>query len=228
VESSIVSSTPTAGLTKSGGGTLVLAPGTNTNGASNYTGITLITDGAMLVNGTLSGSNVIADGGMLGGSGTINPGLQGVILEDTSSLSPGAGPFQAGTLTINGGLDAIGSVQDPASAALLFDLDIPAASDRVTLSGLLMIGDGELEFDDFVFTASGGFSDLTTYTLFQTNTPILGFLGANTSGTINGLAASIQLADGGTDIVLMVPEPGSATLLLGGLAVIGARRRRKA
>jgi hypothetical protein len=229
VEASIRSSTPGVGLTVSGAGTLILAPGTNGNGASSYAGPTIITGATLLVNGSLSGSEVIADdGGTLGGNGKISP-LQWVVLEDTSKLSPGPAAGLAGTLTIDGNLEVFGATRHPGSAALQFDLDLPTTSDRVVLedTGQLYIGDGALEFDDFLFTTLAGFADQTTYTLFETNSAMLGFLGPNTGGTINGLAASIQLADNGTDLVLVVPEPGSAMLILGGIGLLGMRRSRQ-
>jgi outer membrane autotransporter protein len=54
----------TGSLTKAGAGTLVMT------GANTYSGDTVISDGRLVVNGTL-GSNVIVNGSELGGSGTI-------------------------------------------------------------------------------------------------------------------------------------------------------------
>lgn len=72
-----------AGLTKTGGGRLTLS-------ATNpYTGVTLVSGGALHVNGLLSGTSGVSvnAGGILGGSGSINAAIAGAGL-----VSPGASP----------------------------------------------------------------------------------------------------------------------------------------
>jgi|GEM_PF-1018308 len=225
------------GFTKKGNGVLTLA------GANTYTGPTVVNSGTLAVTGSLSGSvfvNVksgatldvsgaaggfaLSPGQTLGGDGTV---AGAVTMTIGSVLAPGQ---SAGTLTFTGNLGIGPAVALSGSAALQFELG--SLSDKVLLTtGTLDIGTGSLAFDDFAFTATAGFGN-GTYTLFDTNTTILGSLDAspvNLTGTIGGQTATLAFGDNGHDIVLnVVPEPGTCTALLGGLAMIlGTRRRRK-
>ncbi|RYD83091.1 MAG: PEP-CTERM sorting domain-containing protein [Verrucomicrobiaceae bacterium] len=71
-----------------------------------------------------------------------------------------------------------------------------------------------------------------TYTLFDTNSDILGTLGTNLTGSFEGLNMTLGFAGGANgrnDLVLtVVPEPSAAlSILIGAGAVLGMRRRRK-
>jgi hypothetical protein len=140
----------------------------------------------------------------------------------------------------SGLLDISGAVSTVGSASMLFDLDTPATSDKVTLtnansglkigSGLLDASDSLLEFDDFVFTPTVNFGP-GTYTLFDTSKPITGNLGSNLTGPIGAFSGTLSLGDGGNDVVLTVtsvPEPTTCCMLaLGGLMALACRRGKR-
>jgi fibronectin-binding autotransporter adhesin len=218
------------GLTKRGAGTLTLA-GTNT-----YNGDTKIEAGSVVLTGTLSGSaNIdvqaattfdvsgVAGGYTLGaaqtlkGNGTI---ASAGVTTIAGKISPGA---SAGILTFalaGGTLD----VSTVAPASLAFELNTPSTSDKVVLTaGALNIGTGVLEFGDFAFSNLGGLSE-TDYVLFDGGAPLVGTLGASTSGAIGAFLGELQIS--GDDLILhVVPEPGSVALLVFGSALLFRRRR---
>jgi autotransporter-associated beta strand protein len=218
------------GLSKNGNGTLTLS------GASTYTGATTINVGTLLVSGSLGGTAKVdvQSGATLGGSGSIVPtsGATGSVnLLTGAKLSPGVA---VGTLTAvfaGGGQFNLSLAVAPVnSQSLTFELGTVGGSDKVTLTGgALNIGTGVLAFDDFTFTALGGFG-VGTYTLFDGDTSIVGTLdsnAANLTGSIGAFTATLGFADGTKDLVLnVVPEPSSIVSLLGALgALLGLRRR---
>lgn len=194
-------------LVKAGRGALRIA------GSHPYSGATTVWDGALRVDGALSGSAVTVwggtwggalarglSGGRLAGSGSV---AQPVSLQYRGALTPGAGMNAVGTLSLGAGLSAAdGSV-------LAFDLAAsPAASDRVTITGNLSLsGAVSLIVNPLSGSLAPGAYTLLTYT---------GAL----SGSASNLAVVVPdgtpytLSLGSGALVLNVPvtrPPGSVT-----------------
>jgi len=87
-----------SGLTKSGLGILTLSA------ANTYSGNTTVSEGLLMVNGSLAAASTVtvASGGVLGGTGLIAGGVTG----NGGLIAPGASP---GILTVQGNLAASGS-----------------------------------------------------------------------------------------------------------------------
>ena len=214
------------GLNKTGPGKWTVA------GANVYTGNTNVIEGTLIVSGSITGTLLVDVTGTLGGGGSVilNAGSS-VAVHAGGKLAPGN--TGAGNLTIalsgGGGMDINEAIFGPGSQALAFELAAPSASDKISVfGGALNIGSGALEFDDFVLSTLGGFNPQADYVLFDGNMPVLGTLGSNLSGTVNGFLAQLQLGDSGRDIVLhVVPEPSAGLALIGGMVtLLGLRRRR--
>ena len=192
----------TISLVMSGSGTQVLA------GSNTYTGPTTVNRGSLVVNGSLA-SPVTVNGGTLGGAGR----LGSVTVNASGGLAPGD---PLGTLNLSGNLVlASGAKMD-------YELDGIPSDDKVSMpsSTLTLNGQG---FSNFNFTPLAGFGP-GSYTLV--NAASITGLGSNTSGTIDGLPATLAVSH--NDLVLtVVPEPSTLALLgsgLLGLAVVYLRR----
>lgn len=227
------------GLTKQGLGSLTLT------GANIYTGPTLVDNGTLALTGTGSIATspliVVKQPGTLdvsgvGGGFNLVSGQtlkgKGTVIGNVNDL-PGsvlALGESVGTLTFANNLDISLQVAAAATASLFFELDTPGASDLALLTGgILNIGAGGLEFDDFAFTALGGFGP-GTYTLFDTSNLVAGSLGTSVTGTIAGNGATLFISGDGQDVQLnVVPEPSALLSLVGGVAMlVGFQRRRRA
>lgn len=180
-------------------------------GDQKYTGKTMVTDGALIVNGTLDSSKVYVSGGAwggknstsnqggrIGGSGTIKGGLE---LQNRGALLPGMN--EADTIFIQNNLD------EQEYAVNYFDLSAKADS-----SNDIVVIDGDLTVDKNValkINLMDGVLDTASYTLFSYSG---NFIGSIDNFEVIGLEAvyyKLSAQDG--KIVLKRPQTrGSAQL----------------
>ena len=209
-------------IEKNGNGTQTFSGLSNT-----YNGTTVINAGTLLVNGTHTGggSYTVNNGGTLGGTGSI-----GLAASTNASVLSG-GKLNASsldslafTLSGTGVLDVSGALGGATS--MLFTLGAPGSTVISLSGGGLNIGAGVLNFNDFTFTAGGGFND-GVYTLFGGANALTGTLGSSLTGNIAGQSSTISLS--GNNVILTVaaiPEPSTWALLAAGLTVVITLRRR--
>lgn len=240
------------GLVKTGSGQLRLH-----NNVTIRAGI-VVEEGTLLINTGGSTRNIsnenddivaikVMNGGTFGGDSEL--AIQNndhVVVENGGALSPGNNPGAVGrtTFTFSGSGEVPGSLDlsgvTTATGWLKFDLGAdttPATTyDQITVKdGVLDIGIGLLEFNDFDFNPLDGFGDGVYTLLSLTGTGALeGTLGSSLSGYIAGQHYGTLYLDGDTGNLMLhvataIPEP-SAGLLLGcaGLLFLLIRKRRKA
>lgn len=173
-----------------------------------------------------AGLNINA-GATLAGMPTVTPGVvastRDANLRTGGRLSPGDNYHtfaDVGTMAFTFG-DAAGRLNLEEGSLFTFDLDTPGTSDLVNITAGGLTLDGQ-EFGDFTFNALAGFG-AGTYTLFD-SVLTTGTLGANLSGTVGGLDATLSLS--GNDVILtVIPEPASLVLMALGTTLIASRRR---
>ncbi|WP_336055557.1 autotransporter outer membrane beta-barrel domain-containing protein [Nitratireductor sp. CH_MIT9313-5] len=101
--------------------------------SSGFSGVTSISGGTLLVNGSLGGNVVAMSGGVLGGSGTLS-GL--VAMESGGVLAPGnsIGTAHAGSMIVNPGSIYEVEIKDGGNTAGIHN-DLLEASGAVTING---------------------------------------------------------------------------------------------
>jgi fibronectin-binding autotransporter adhesin len=203
-------------LVKSGSGTYALT-GTNT-----YTGTTTVSDGTLLVHGSVGNGDVsVGIDGTLGGGSATAGSIGGNVTVD-GTLAPGSSP---GTLALGGDL-LLNS-----TATLGWELDAAApltlglgVNDLVTVAGDLTL-DGTLDV-----TGIGSFSGLahgTRWTLMTYGGSLIDHtleLGALPT-LDSGFSWDLDTSTAGEIGLVVIPEPRAALLGSFGLLLILRRRR---
>ncbi len=186
-------------LTKSGGGALTLT------GTHGYTGATLVAEGALIVNGSLTSSPVTVRGGVwldgaISGTGTIG---NGAVIEPRGSVSPGNGTNSVGTLTISGSL-----IETDAYNLLDVSNSPGGANDLIAVQGNLNLsGTNILQINPTSGTLSSGTYTLITYTGTLTG----GALNLTVKG-LTGVPYSITAGSGSVKLIVNpMRAPGPIT-----------------
>jgi autotransporter-associated beta strand protein len=207
-------------LTKSGSGNLALT------GSSSYTGATVVSDGLLVVNGSISTSilTTIQSGATLGGSGTVGA----LTVLDGGTVAPGNSPgilstgdyTQAGTLSLQ---------LDGTLAGVEYDQ--VNVGGTVNLSGLLTATVGYTPVNDqllFILTNDGTDAINGTFSgIADLDTIDLGGYQWRISYTANYAGSDTGTFTGGNDIALMaIPEPSALVLLGLSTFCLVSRRRR--
>lgn len=213
------------GFNKSTGGIVTLV------GLNTYTGATLVNEGTLVVNGSISGSTTTVNAtATLAGK----DGILGSVIANTGGVfSPGGSTI--GSLTVNGDLN----LNNASILSIQFDSDV-ADVDKITLNGNLNIASGAiLDLSDnglnpssilglqaAIITYSGPWNGTTFAGLADDSVFVRGDIAyqisyneVNPDSLTGGVVTLTMLA--------VVPEPGAAVSLLGGLGLLlGVRRRR--
>lgn len=184
-------------------------------GASTMIGLTTVSAGTLLVNGSVASNVKVESGAILGGSGSIG-GL--ATIQAGALLSPGNSP---GTLTFTNGLTL------NSDATLKFEIGTTSDLIRVSGGSLTGLTSGKITLDIF---ASAGFG-AGTYSLFDFSgaTPI-NFDTADFAfgNTVPGYDYTLEQSGNVLNVqVAAIPEPSSAVLLFGSVVLgLGFLRRR--
>jgi autotransporter-associated beta strand protein len=117
----------TGGLTKLGSAALTL------NGTNSYVGPTLVSNGKLIVSGSVGSSAVTVSGGTLTGSGSINGAV--TINTNGNLILGGLDPINTGTLTVNSNLNLAGGIFAKLNKSLTQSNDAAVVTGSVAATG---------------------------------------------------------------------------------------------
>lgn len=205
-------------VTKEGTGTWILS------GASTYTGATVVSEGELVIEGSLNGTSHVNVSGQLasGVTGSIKTGSHGsVTILDGGVLAPG-GDEGAGTLSLS--LNGSGKLNFQTGSTLAMELG--AESDRIVFSdsGNWLQGGGA--GTTLALSLGSGFSYSKSYTIFE-NVTTANFTLGSISGydTANYTAELVQFGDTYQLEFTAVPELGTFGLVALGAFIVYRGRR---
>ncbi|MBL9151784.1 MAG: autotransporter-associated beta strand repeat-containing protein, partial [Verrucomicrobiales bacterium] len=187
-------------LTKTTGGTLILAGAGNT-----HTGLTSVAEGTLLVNGTHTGGGdySVASGATLGGAGTIGANVS---VASGAILATGATVGGIGTLTIDGNLSLAGTLAYGVAAG-------PGQSDLLNV-------DGDLDITSATLDLSGFAGSDKSYTIATYTGTLTGASFATVTGLPTGYAVVYDNANGEIRLegpaVIVTQSGGSTNVAEGG------------
>lgn len=185
-------------LKKSGAGTLVLA------GTNNYAAATVVSNGTLLVNGSIGGTGVTVAGGTLGGNGTV---AAPVTVGTGGTLAAGAniGTFTiSSTLTFHLGATNFTKINATTSAS-----DLVQGFPGATYAGTLVVSNlagtvtNGQSFQIFSAGGTGGFGSITP--------ALTGGLNWNFNAASGVLSAASSIASNPTNITFTI---SGGTMLL--------------
>ena len=172
----------TGGLTKTGGGQLILS------GANTYTGTTIVNAGTLTVNGSLAGAVTVGSSAVLSGTGRV-AGLT----NNGGTIAPGN---SMGTLTVTGNFAQNGGI---------YQVEVNAAgqNDRINATGSANLNGGTVQ----VLAQSGTYARNTTYTILNATG---GLNGAYSGVTSNFAFLTPSLSYDANNVYLLLFQSASA------------------
>ncbi len=217
------------GLTKTGAGAIQLS------GSNTYTGPTLVSQGTLVVMGSIASSVVTVAGGTLAGIGV--SGMLGNVVLGNGTNQPGTAILEVGAPTGTGQM-FVGNLTLNSDAAFqfVFNQTTPAGSMLTVTGGApLALGSGlyPVSFTDLGSAGAGNFTIGSQFVIALDSAGISGFFaGAEQGATVNvGLNQfSIDygmIAPNAITLTALpaIPEPGSLAALIGGAGMLAGLKR---